>query len=581
MAIISSDEYHEQICDPRITEGEPLVDRDVFYSLLKKLVSTTHDNRGFDRESFIGVLREICETYNIAKGVSEFYQDVSMEKRKEGEIFCDYDTGKGDILLLKNRVLSSTGAIVVSSLYVSKDAKVMSREDLENVDLLLRSMMSFISRRRLQKTLERYLFFDETGYPNMRKVTHTINQMIENKTLSGMITICFDMRNFSLVNRSVGRKTGDIVLRNFFETVKDTIGSEGCIGRLGGDKFVCVFTEKVKDAVFELLSGTNVSLDGDDRGIKVSASVGIYVIPEDTTLRDMGEVMERLMTASNIAKQRNDGTFVYYEEKLRQTGEHVKMVHQKFRAAMKAEEFKVYYQPKVDINNRIMVGAEALCRWFSDGRRVMPGEFIPILEQNADICDLDFYMLDHACKDIRRRLNVDGMGIRVSVNFSRKHIMNMDFFNRILKIVDDNNVPHDLIEIELTETTTDVQFKELKHVVEELKSAGIRTAVDDFGIGYSSLNLIREIPWDVLKIDRCFLPDGKDEHLSKTKAMFKHVVSMAQDMGLECVVEGVETQEHIDILRENNCSIAQGYYFDKPLPVEEFRLRLGTDCYNV
>ena len=580
MAINSPDEHLEQICDPRITDREPLVDREVFYSLLKKLVSSTHENNGFDREKFIGVLREICETYNIAKGVSEFYKDTTMEKRKDGEIFCDYDNGKGDILLLRNRVLSSSGAVVVSTLYVSKEAEVLSREDIENVDLLLRCMMSFISRRRLQKTLEHYLFFDETGYPNMRKITQMINRMIENKTLSGMIAICFDMRNFALVNRSVGRKNGDIVLRTFFDAVKDTIGSEGYIGRLGGDKFVCVFTEKVKDAVFELLSGTNVSFGEENREIRVSASVGIYVIPEGTTLRDMGEVMEGVMTASNLAKQRNDGTFVYYEEKLRQSGEHVKMVRQKFRAAMEAEEFKVYYQPKVDINTRKMVGAEALCRWFSEGKRVMPGEFIPILEQSADICDLDFYMLDHVCRDIRRRLNIDGVGIRVSVNFSRKHIMNMDFLNRILKIVDGHNVPHDLVEIELTETTTDVQFRELKYVVEGLRSVGIRTAVDDFGIGYSSLNLIREIPWDVLKIDRCFLPDVKDEHLSKTKAMFKHVVSMAQDMGLECVVEGVETQEHIDILRENNCCIAQGYYFDKPLPVEEFRLRLGTDWYN-
>ena len=211
---------------------------------------------------------------------------------------------------------------------------------------------------------------------------------------------------------------------------------------------------------------------------------------------------------------------------------------------------------------------------------VPPNEFIPVLEQTTDICDLDFYILDEACKSIRHYLDEGNFGVRCSVNFSRKHLTNPDLLENILKVVDENNVPHNLIEIELTETTTDAQFRDLKRIVNGLKAAGIRTAVDDFGIGYSSLNLIREIPWDVLKIDRCFVPKDEDDADSTTRKMFCHVVALAHDMGLECVVEGVETAKQIEILRENHCNIAQGFYFDKPLPKAEFEVRLTKKNYK-
>jgi len=140
-------------------------------------------------------------------------------------------------------------------------------------------------------------------------------------------------------------------------------------------------------------------------------------------------------------------------------------------------------------------------------------------------------------------------------------------------------VPHELIEVELTETTTDVEFKDLKQVVRGLQLEGIRTSVDDFGMGYSSLNLIREIPWDVLKVDKSFVPvdgDGLDE---TTKRMYKHVVAMTADLGMDCITEGIETKRQVEFMRESGCVIAQGYYYDKPLPVTEFEKRLDERVY--
>lgn len=142
-----------------------------------------------------------------------------------------------------------------------------------------------------------------------------------------------------------------------------------------------------------------------------------------------------------------------------------------------------------------------------------------------------------------------------------------------MEIIDRYQVPHEYIEIELTETTTDIDFQELKRIVSGLREQGVHTAVDDFGVGYSSLNLIREAPWNVLKIDKSFLPEDEESDMQK-QVMLKYMISMFQEMGLECIVEGVETLKQVNLLKENHCYLAQEFYFDRPLPVQEFEKRL-------
>ena len=254
-------------------------------------------------------------------------------------------------------------------------------------------------------------------------------------------------------------------------------------------------------------------------------------------------------------------------------------VQQQFPEALRNEEFRIYYQPKIDLHTGALAGAEALCRWFRGGRIIMPGTFIPTLEESTDICKLDFYMLDHVCRDIRRWMDAGKSVVRISVNLSRRHMMDVDLLQTIIDIIDRNHVPHQYLEIELTETTTDVEFRALKRVVRGLQAAGIYTSVDDFGVGYSSLNLIREIPWNVLKIDRSFLPARNDSPDSPQSIMFRHVIAMAKELGLSCIAEGVETQNQVELLRENRCVLAQGFFFDEPLPEPVFEEKLSGFRY--
>ena len=554
---------------------------DRFNEFLVDLLQLTHAVEEFDRESYKHLIKDICETYGLSKGVAEFYLNNTQEKLGNGEMFCDYDDGKGTNKVLEIRVVTRTQAVILGSLYMSDDKEPLTEEQLNELDLLLRIILSFMSFRRLQRVVERLGFFDEDMYPNFRSFSRFLANAYDQQQLTGMMAFHMDLQNFTIINQEIGRKNGDTVMLNYFNLISKTIGEDGIICRLGGDKFVGIFKENVKDKLFEIFNGAPVSIDNNsERRIVVYATVGIYILPQTFILTSPGDIMDKVMMCSAIAKKKKDSNIVFYDQNLNNLQERSKWVQRKFHRAIADKEFKAFYQPKVDINTKKIIGAEALCRWFHEGGIIPPMDFIPILEQGLDICDLDFYMLDTVCADLRRWLDEGREPVRVSVNLSRKHLVDVDLLEHIMAIINGHDVPHELIEIELTETTTDVYFRDLKRVVTGLRREGVSTAVDDFGIGYSSLNLIREIPWDVLKVDKNFLPLDDENVTSITSVMFRHVISMAQDIGMECVIEGVETEKQIQILKNNNCCIAQGYYFDKPLPVEEFEMRLDKKVYS-
>ena len=467
------------------------------------------------------------------------------------------------------------------TIYGEEGEPERSEDELAELDTMARIITGFVTRRRLIRMMQEFGFTDLDGYLNFRAFSRYIDVENSENRLGGKIAFHIDLHNFTMVNQEVGRANGDIVLKKYYTMIKDAIGDKGIIIRLGGDKFIGVFPEKIKERLFEIFRGEPVGFgDISGRRVVVSAAAGVYVLPPSFVLVSYGEIMDKIIMSSTIAKRKNEGAVVIYDQELENMNKRAKWVQRKFRDALADEEFKAFYQPKVDVNTNEMIGAEALCRWFHEGGIIPPMEFIPILEQGMDICDLDFYMLDRVCKDIHRWIEEGKEVVKVSVNLSRKHLVDVDLLSHIMEIIDRNNTPHEYIEIELTETTTDVQFRDLKRVVTGLHREGVSTAVDDFGIGYSSLNLIREIPWDVLKVDKNFLPLDEEGSGSTTSVMFNHVISMAQDLGMKCVVEGVETEKQIELLKKNKCRIAQGFFFDKPLPVEEFEKRLENKHYT-
>ena len=527
-------------------------------------------------------LAELCKLFGVSKGVTKFFKTPAYEKSGQGETFVCYDNGQPGEPVYSRRIVTTSMTVAVCMIYRPEGSPPFDEEENRKIDLIMRTVLTYLTRNRLESIIEKLTFNDENGYPNTRSFMRYISQQHERGCLSKYAAIRFNLRHFSLINQEIGRRYGDIVIRKYFDLIDNTIGDRGIICRIGGDNFGVVVEKPLLGKILDIFSGTPVIYDlNRTKRIMVSAYAGVFEIPDDFPFERPGDIMDRIVLALQLAKNGRKESTVFFSTMNIADKEKRMRVQQSFPLAMKNREFKAYYQPKINIETGEMIGAEALCRWLHEGEVVPPVEFIPILEQSTDICALDFYMLNEVCGDIRRWLDEGRNVVRISVNLSRKHMMDIDLLERIKSIISSNNVPPEYIEIELTETTTDVEFRDLKRVVNGLQEAGIYTSVDDFGMGYSSLNLIREIPWNVLKVDRSFLPVAGDDQESNRSIMFKYVVAMAQEMGLECIAEGVETREQIDILKANQCSLAQGFFFDKPLPVGDFENKLDEHKYEI
>ena len=553
-----------------------------FYQLLEQLLSLTQIvNQTPEVSRIEAVLNEMAEIFRLSKGITHFYRNPGDEKKGFGETMCSFDTGREGIPVHTVRFVSRFLSIATMTVYMEETETPLTQEELFRVDLVMRTTLAFISRNRLQVIAEELAFFDDQGFRNIRSFFRYLSWKNRPGDFDGKAAIHYNMRHFGLVNDEFGRTSGDEVLRNHYRHLEAVIGEGGTITRLGGDAFCCICDQSDLPEILEYLHEASVPISTGGKMAKVSARAGVFMIPAGFTLTDPDDIMTKIMSAFYVAKNGDQGDIVFYSDRLMSAREKVNRIMKMFPVALKEEEFQVYYQPKVKLSTGEICGAEALCRWFHDGNIVPPTEFIPILEESDDICKLDFHILDHVCRHIRKWLDEGRRAVRVSVNLSRRHIINPELAKTLISIIDRNGVPHEYIEIELTETTTDVGFKDLKRVVEELQKNHIYTSVDDFGMGYSSLNLIRVIPWDVLKIDKNFLPLDEEAEDSVRSIMCKYVIAMAKDMGLNCIVEGVETPVQLKRLRENGCDEVQGFLFDKPLPLPEFEKRLDMVKYEI
>ena len=553
---------------------------DLYYSYLERLTREMVSPEQICVEAVYEDLRELCKMLRVSKGVTTFYSSLAQERRGDGDVYVPYDNGAETDKALTIRSDLSGVLVGQCTVYHAKGDAPWTEEELSRIDTIQRMMLNFLSRDRMKMMIQRATLYDDAGYSNIRLFTHAVEKIGNEQGLREFCAARIDLKHFSLINQQLGREMSTQVMKDYIRQLEEAAGPEGVVSRLGGDNFVLLFRKKNLDQVVKLLEGAPVQFGETNEGrVMVAAHAGILVIPDDYYYHDFGDLMDRIINAYNASKNGGRGDIVFSSEKMLERKEQAMKIRQMFPVALQSHEILVFYQPKISVDTKSIVGAEALSRWYHDGKLIMPADFIPILEQSMDICKLDFYVLDHVCRDIRRWLDEGKPVVRISVNLSRRHLIDLDLLDHILSIVDSHRIPHHLIEIELTETTTDVEFKDLKRIVTGLQEAGIYTSVDDFGVGYSSLNLIRDIPWNILKVDKNFLPMNEQNGQDRLNIMFRHVVNMAKELGLTCVAEGVETSEQVSILRKNGCDIAQGFYYDKPLPVREFEKRLEQHAY--
>lgn len=513
-------------------------------------------------------MEQLCKALSIVEVHAEIYDNSEKEQLHIGQNVVLYheENAKAGETYVCREVMEDGRIVSMAVMVQSGDERGEAQQQI--LLNLAKLLYANYSQHKENELLASESHPDgENGIYSTRAFHEKVQEMLDEGINEQYYAGFFNLKNFSAINDRFGRDGGDAVIRAFTLALKDMLsGEREFICKGAGDNFRIVFERTRFEQIKEYLTGHKLTWDEEHEEVWIAAVAGYCNL---TGIQYPSEAIEHTDMAYDLAKHIQKVPYAFYDEKIHKDRQEEKRVCSLFPEAIDKEEFKVFYQPKVFLKDYSLVGAEALCRWYHDGEIIPPSQFIHILEKSKDICALDFYMLEHVCRDIRHWLDGGKTVPVVSVNFSRCHFGNMDLAKDIMKVIDKYHVPHEFIEVELTESTTDVDFRDLKRIVNSLQDHGVSASVDDFGTGYSSMNLLRQLPWNVIKIDQSFLRDRSGD-AQTNNSMLKYVIAMAHEIGMSCIVEGVETPEHVKLLKENNCFYAQGFYFSKPMQRDDF-----------
>lgn len=395
-----------------------------------------------------------------------------------------------------------------------------------------------------------------------RKFTGNVTKLLDS-TDKKVAFIQFDIKRFKIINDLYGEKFGDQVLFFVSEKLKTICDENQFFMNLRADVFVIVTAYDTDHELDTLITRLEESFE-EFKEVKLQLSFGVYTV-EDRGM-EIRQMEDRAAMARKAAKDEVATNRLFYQEQFKELLYTRKFIEENMNAAITEKQFKMYLQPKYSISQNKIVGAEALVRWIHPQRgMVYPDEFIPIFEENGFIRKVDYYIWEEACRFIKKCTDLGLRDCPVSVNVSRQHLKDMEFMRVLVAYIRNNKIEKSLLELEITETAND---EKISRVAEQLKKDGFTLLMDDFGSGYSSLNVLLETPFDVLKLDKKFMDNMMASE--KGKLILEYVVAMAKKLELGLLAEGVETKEQVELLSKIGCDKVQGYYYAKPMPQEEF-----------
>ena len=501
---------------------------------------------------------------DIGNGTAGF-----METRENGEVrfsaYTPIETIHDWYLItsVSTTAVSPNAAVVVQLFYVILFLVVA---------VFAICMLLFLSyKRRQQKNLERVAFVDPvTGGSTFSRFGLDVKEAIEKNDGRQCSLVAFDIDNFKYINSYYGFDFGDRVLRTMHDAVKENLQPGEALARVSGDHFIALVFDADDARLESILACATAQKDA-----TIYVSAGVYDVPDPPETVNL--MADKASTAALGAKSTLHRRIEHYS---REHDERLARNEQMKRAverALEQNEFVAFYQPKVNVETNSLVGAEALVRWRKeDGSLVPPLEFISMCEKTGLVIELDMAVLEKVLRFLKKNLD-DGIEcVPVSVNFSRLHLLDDGFIDRVADTIRRYGVPARLIEMELTESAMFDSQEAIASFVESVHEKGLCIAMDDFGSGYSSLNMLKDIPIDVLKIDQGFLRNTEDS--DRLAVIFASVAQMAQNLDIDVVVEGVETADNVDLMKRNGCFVAQGYFYARPMSEDEFEpiLRKGT-----
>lgn len=418
-----------------------------------------------------------------------------------------------------------------------------------------------------------------TGLPNKRYFNEVLNQSIKEfkETNRRMAVMYVDLDNFKMINDTMGHPVGDDLLIQVSGRIKKALRKSDMLARVGGDEFIILIRsmKKLNDiniVADKIIKNLNEYFILNEQEHFITASLGIAIYPLDG--EDADTVIKNADIALYESKAKGKNKYEFFYSKLRKDIDEMMKLKNYLYRALEKNEIEVYYQPQVDCKTTKIVGFEALTRWkHSELGAISPEKFIPLAEETGLIVGIGEYILRKACEEVKK-LQDNGYGeLKLSINISLKQLYDCKIVNKIEKILLETELDSKYLELEITESMA-LKEKSMIPILEDIKKLGVRIALDDFGVEYSSLTNLRKIPVDKIKIGRNFI-NGIGEN-NKDEAIIRAIILLAKSMDLEVVASGVEEEYQHEFLVKEDCDQIQGYYFYKPMSVEELE-----NTYNI
>ncbi|MDF2859285.1 MAG: GGDEF-domain containing protein, partial [Neobacillus sp.] len=421
----------------------------------------------------------------------------------------------------------------------------------------------------------RYLAYHDplTGLNNRVSFTEDLERLMGKPNDDSVALVLLDLDRFKVINDTFGHYIGDMILIEASERLKQALGDNMPIYRLGGDEFIIILAEATKEkskniAKIILEKFQNPFLVNDYEAI-VTPSIGISILPKSRC--NTGDLFKHADAAMYLAKESGKNNFRFYNSELNKVMTRKVIIETELRMAIEKDQFSLFYQPKVDLQTMKIVGMEALLRWeHPELGMISPLEFIPIAEETGQIVPIGEWVLKKACIQNRIWQEKGFSHLCVSVNVSVRQFEHSDFVMTVKKVLQDTRLSPQFLEIEITESIMQ-NIRESTDILHKLRKLGVKASIDDFGTGYSSLHILQKLPIDTIKIDKSFIDDIVN---SKQHAMVKTIIDLGLNLNLTVVAEGIEDENQLKILRDHRCSIGQGYHFSKAVHPIEFEIYL-------
>lgn len=475
-----------------------------------------------------------------------------------------------DILVVKKiNKIKETIENVQSSQDLSSIITLKGNDEISELGSKFNNM--FYRIKKSDEIIYKLAYYDIlTGLPNRKKMIENCDALL--KQQKGMFALLFmDLDNFKYINDNFGHEAGDLVLEEAAKRLSSVIGSQSLVSRIAGDEFIIIIEnlQSTSDAALvaeKLVQALDIEFVYHENQIYISASIGISLFPEH------GEDIDILIRNADLAmyEVKNSGGhgYAFYNIIMSDNAINKLELKKSLKNAIENNEFILYYQPIIDLKSEKVIKAESLIRWKKENKIISPIEFIPAAKKVGEIVAIDNWVLESACKQCKKwhKLGMDNFA--VSVNVSYKQLIQLNFVQNVMDVLDKELLESRYLSIEITEDEAMEDVDIILKILSELRGKGVKISLDDFGTGYSSLSYINKLPIDVIKIDRSLISNLKSN--TKNIVIVKAIIAMSHSLNIKVVAEGIETQEEFEMLKKFECDYIQGYLIGKPMAAADF-----------